>query len=63
MGDMRSYLLTTAAIAHKDLTLADEMATDGTELQALLQSLRDAVPEVFRVRSTALDGYEGGGDG
>ena len=63
MGDMRSYLMTTAAIAHKDLTLAEEMATDGTELQALLQSLRDAVPEVFRVKNMALDDHEGGGHG
>mgnify|MGYP003311838742 FL=1 len=63
MGDMRSYLMTTAAIADKDLTLAEEMATDGTELQALLQSLREAVPEVFRVKNMALDDHEGGGDG
>ncbi|MEE2768275.1 MAG: NAD(P)-binding domain-containing protein [Actinomycetota bacterium] len=54
-GDMRSYLTTTAEIAYKDLTLADEMATDGTDLQALLHSLREAVPEVFRVKIMAVD--------
>lgn len=54
-GDMHSYLATTAEIAHKDLTLAEEMATEGTELRALLESLREAVPEVFRVKNMALD--------